>query len=81
MLTGRELIMFILENHLEDAPVFDDGNIIGFMTEGEAAAKFDVGIYTIRVWINEGKMTGIRLNDVVYIPANTKDPREAVENK
>lgn len=78
MLTGRDLIIYILENHLEDAPVFDDGNLIGFMTDGEAAEKFGVGVHTVRLWINEGKMTGVRLNDVVYIPANTKDPREVV---
>lgn len=76
VMTGRELILYILMNDLEDAPVFEDGKFIGFMTEGEAAEKFDVGVATIRVWINQDKMYGIKIGSTVYVPMNAKDPRE-----
>ena len=72
---GRDLIVYILENHLEDAPVFEDGKIIGFMTEQEAAVKFGVGVPTIRVWINDDYLTGLRTGDTIYIPQNAPDPR------
>ena len=75
-MTGRDLILYILMNNLEDAPIFEDGKFIGFMTEGEAAVKFGVGVATIRAWINTDKMYGIKINSTVYIPMTAKDPRE-----
>ena len=75
-MTGRDLIMYILSNGLEDQPVFEDGKFIGFMTMNEAAVKFEVGTATIRVWVNDGLLPGIRIGDVIYIPADTKSPKE-----
>lgn len=75
-MTGRDLIVYILQNGLEDRPVFEDGELIGFMTAIEAAIKFDVGLATIRVWINEGLLDGIRIGEEIYIPANSVRPNE-----
>lgn len=74
-MTGKDLIIYILMNDLEDAPIIEDGKFIGFMTEEEAAVKFGVGVATIRVWINQEKIEGFRINEAVYIPASTIDPR------
>ena len=74
MLTGRELIIYILQNHLEDEPIFDDGIFLGFMSEMEAAVKFNVGTATIRVWYERGMLKGIKLGDVIYIPVNATRP-------
>ena len=41
-MTGRDLIIYILENGLEDEPVFKDGKFIGFITTGEAAVQCNV---------------------------------------
>ena len=36
-MTGRELIVYILQNHLEDEPIVNDGKILGLLTVEEAA--------------------------------------------
>lgn len=72
MMTGRELILYILENHLEDELVFDNGNFIGFVTISEAAEKMKVGVPTVQVWISQGRLDGERIGDEIYIPANFK---------
>ena len=69
-MTGRELIIYILANGLEDKPIYEDGKILGFITATEAAEKFNVGLATIKVWINEGTLDGIRIGEELYIPAN-----------
>ena len=67
-MTGRDLIIYILQNNLEDEPVFKDDKILGFMTETEAAAKLGVGKASIRAAINMGMLEGIRIGDSIYIP-------------
>ena len=69
-MTGRELIIYILSNGLEDELIYEDGKILGFITATEAAEKFNVGLATIKVWINEGTLDGIRIGEELYIPAN-----------
>lgn len=76
MMTGRELIIYILENGLEDKPVFENGKPLGFMTIVEAAIKFGVGGGTIMTWICLGKIKYIQLGEKLYIPANEKSPLE-----
>lgn len=71
-MTGRELIIYIMENHLEDEPVFKDGKFIGFVTTGEAAVKCNVGIATIHTWITQNKIDGVFVNEGLYIPGNFK---------
>lgn len=72
---GRDLINYIYANNLQDTKVFEGGKLIGFLSDEEAAEKFDVGVSTILVWINQGKLDGIRVNDRIFIPFNSKDPR------
>lgn len=71
-MTGRELIMYILQNNLEDEPVFRDGKFIGFMTAFEAAAKMNVGVATIFVWVAQKRINGVVIGDMLYIPANAE---------
>lgn len=76
-MTGRDLIVYILENHLEDAPVVDgNGVFIGFMSEEEAAVKFDVGVETIKAWYVLGKLNGVKIGDRLYFLNNVSDPRK-----
>lgn len=77
-MTGRELIIYILENGLEDAQIFENGTFLGYMTDEEAAVKFGVGPATIRVWVAQGKLNGLRINDTVCIPASSKNPLEVL---
>lgn len=73
-MTGRDLIIYILANGLENEPVFENGRLIGYMTEIEAAAKFGVGTETVRVWVNCGRLEGVKIGDIIYIPANSVSP-------
>lgn len=79
-MTGRELIIYILTNNLEDEQVFKNGKFIGFITASEAAVKMDVGIATIHTWIHQGRITGIVSGDRVYIPANFTLSAKEVED-
>lgn len=77
-MTGRDLILYILANGLEDEQVFKDGKFIGFMTASEAATKMNVGIATIYVWVNQKKLAGVIVGDTLYIPADSKSPAEDI---
>lgn len=76
MMTGRELIMYIMENGLENEPVFKNGVFVGFMTVTQAAEKMDVGLATIFAWNTMGKLDGVLLRGGIYIPVNAKSPIE-----
>ena len=71
-MTGRELIIFILSNGLEDEPVFKNGKFVGFITAVEAAEKIDVGTATIKALLKEKRIEGITIGTTVYIPINFK---------
>ena len=71
-MTGRELIIYILENHLENEQVFEDGRLLGFMTVQEAAVKFGVGIACIEYWFMTDMLPGFKIGDTIYIPVNAK---------
>lgn len=74
IMKGRDLILYILANGLENEPVFENGRLLGFMTLDEAAVKFEVGTATVRVWVNEGMLYGIKIGTEIYIPADSKKP-------
>lgn len=69
-MTGKDLIIYILMNNLEDEPVFNDGKFIGFVTAGEVAMKMNVGIATVHAWIQQKRLDSITIGNTVYIPAN-----------
>lgn len=69
-MTGRELIVYILEHNLENEPVFKDGKFVGFMTAVEVAEKLDVGVATIFTWWSHGMLDGIVFGGTLYIPVN-----------
>lgn len=72
-MTGRELIIFILSNNLENEEVIDEnGKPLGFMTVEEAAVKFNVGTAIMQAWVDTGIIPSIKLGDVHYIPQQTK---------
>lgn len=68
-MTGRDFIIYILQNGLEDKPVFENGTLVGFMTEQQFAEKMNVGIATVEVWIDLGFLSNvIRIGDTTLIP-------------
>lgn len=75
-MTGRDLIVYILNNNLEDEQVFENGRFIGFVTAGEAAEQLGVGVATIFVWMAQGKLDGMLIGGTLYIPADFESPLE-----
>lgn len=73
-MTGRDLILHILKNNLENEPVFEDGKFIGFITIGEAASKMNVGLATIAAWISSGRIDCVLIGGTVYVPCNFELP-------
>lgn len=69
-MTGRDLILYILANGLEDEPIFENETFIGFMTERDFAAKCNVGIATVHTWAMMGKIEFVSIGGSVYIPIN-----------
>lgn len=69
-MTGRDLIIYILANGLEDESVFKDGKFIGFITVSEAAVKMDVGVETIYAWIGQGRLKHIDIGGKYLIAAD-----------
>ena len=73
-MTGRDLIIYIMQHSLEDELVYEDGKLLGFMTAMEAAVKFDVGVNTIHVWYDVGMLDGFKIGNILYIPGIAKRP-------
>lgn len=75
-MTGREMIVHILMNKLEDEDIFKDGKLVGYITADEVAKEFDVGMETVKVWIDQGMIDGvIKLNSRFLIPENWLEER------
>ena len=72
-MTGRDLIIYILENGLEDEPIIQDGMIVmknlGYIPLDEAALILKVGFTTILLM--RGDITGLRICGKTYILASS----------
>lgn len=66
-MTGRELIIFILNHHLEDTVLFENGKIPGYLTVGEAAIKIGTGVETVKALYKRGALKGFKLGDTIFI--------------
>lgn len=62
--TWRDLIVYILQNNLEDQEVLNPNLCV---TDDEAAVNLGVGVETIRAWYNLGRIAGFKINDQLYI--------------
>ena len=76
-MNGRELIIFILENHLEDIKIFNPNcmglsGFSGFMSLVKAAEKFHVGVATVEYWISTNRLEHVIIDDQIYIPINAE---------
>lgn len=74
-MTGRELILFILQNNLENEEIVQNGVFVWLMNEEEAAVKFNVGVATIRAWYAYGLLKGTQIGGRLYFLQNVADPR------
>lgn len=67
-MTGRDLIIYILENGLEDKKVLDDDKILGFETLYGLAEKKDTGVETIFALCKMHDVPTVLINNKVCIP-------------
>lgn len=58
-MTGRDLIIYILENNLEDTPILE--------TVGQAAERLNVGVATVHTLITLGFLNAVMIKGTVYI--------------
>lgn len=77
-MTGKELILYILQNNLEDVIVLKDCIFMGCMTEEDAAVKFGVGTATIRAWYHCKMLEGTMIGDSLYFHKDVADPRSTL---
>lgn len=74
-MTGRELIIYILQHNLEDEEVFKSGIFIGYISEKDVAVKFEVGVETVRMWYKLGMLDGVEIAGSLYFLKDITDPR------
>ena len=74
-MTGRDLIIYILQNHLEDEPIFLDEGFMNLLSETEAAIKFNVGTETIKAWFERKELDGIEVGEELYILPDSVPPQ------
>lgn len=79
-MTGRDLIIYILNNKLEDQPIFHNGRLIGFMTVDEVAATLGVGRATVYAMCTMNQIDHICIGDTVLFPA-VQPFNETIERK
>lgn len=80
-MTGRELIIYIMQNGLEDEDVIKNGVFVGLVGEEEVAARFGVGVETIKAWYTLGMIEAHRINDYLYFRKDITDPRKTNEER
>lgn len=68
MMTCKELIIYILENNLLDEPVFDGERFVGYVTDGDAAEKLNVGPASLDVLLDIYEIECININGIRFIP-------------
>lgn len=72
-MTGRELMVYILENNLEEKDVFEIlFNSNAALNIYKAAEKFNVGAATINAWVQAGYLKGYVYKGQLRIPADAK---------
>lgn len=65
-MTGRDFIIYILQNHLEDTEILTDSNHM-FLTVGEAAVKYGTGIATVKAMIDQNVLKGMKIGETYLI--------------
>lgn len=71
-MTGKDLIIYILANDLENEPVYKDGTFVGFVTVTEAAIRLGVGPVTVHALVSMGKLDYILIGSKMLIMDNDK---------
>lgn len=71
-MTGKELVLYILQNNLEDEQISFENGFLDFITVNDAAAKYEVGPETVKIWFALKIIDGIQIGNEIYILPNAK---------
>lgn len=74
-MTGKDLIIYILQNNLENEELFTDGTFLGLLNVEEAAARLDVGTATVMLWYATGMLDGINIGGTIFFRKDVVNPR------
>lgn len=76
MITGKDVIIYILENDLVDKVVISEADVSDiFLTMEEVAIKFDTGIAVIEALYELGMIKGYDIGGHVYFSKNIQNPK------
>lgn len=78
-MTGRELIIYILENGLEDKELFSQNLTPLFISVEKAAVRWNCGTATVKAMIEIGKVKGAKIADEYFVLASQPNPFEKNE--
>ena len=73
-MTGRDLVLYIVKNRLEDEEIFKNGRLLGFLSVNEVAARESVGVHTVYTWISQSKLDHVIIGDTIFIPVDYQKP-------
>lgn len=79
-MTGKDLIIYILQNNLENEVLINNGVLCGFLNEEEAAVKLCVGPATIKAWYDYGILRGIKIGDSIFFRKNQLEGHQIRNN-
>ena len=79
-MTGREIILYILENKLEDRELFTDKLMPLFVTADHAAVKWNCGTAIVKAMIEMKKVKGVKIGDNYFVIAMEENPFEKRED-
>ena len=81
-MNGRELIIYILKNNLEDEEVFSEEFWARMPSPMTVAIKFNVGVATVDTWIANKQLEAIEFNGKTYVtPESLRKFTEKVSRK
>ena len=74
-MTGKDLIIYILHNNLENEELFSDGRFLGLLNAEETAVRFGVGTATVQLWYATGMLDGFNIAGTIFFRKDVADPR------
>ena len=66
-MTGKDLIIYILKNNLENEIVIKDGKFVWLVSAEEVAEKCKVGVATVNAWYELGVLDGVKVGDSIFL--------------
>lgn len=70
-MTGKDLIVYILENNLMDEPICKDGTFIGYIPIGKAAEEMGMGIAGMKSLLNMYEVDCVTVGGI-FVPYDYK---------